>query len=631
MLLSLRIFVFFIATALSCQAIVAKHKAKNVLYINSYNVGYPWTDEITEGFKNKLDYHPGINYFAEFMDTKRFNREKTFVYFYHYLIQKYDSSNFDLVVASDNNAVDFFLSHKDSAIFRNKPLIFAGITNIEDYPMDNLEAYGVIESKNLEQIFHSMHRLFPERRNVYAIFNNTVSDSIYKETVTNFMQDYKNSQLNTITSQNSDTILTLLRSLGKEDIVYLFNRTFENKKLLKPYRSILNQIPPPYHVPVFSDMTHNENTDNVLGGERNRGQKHGEILAEMTIKKINGIEINPRFVNVRGVLVYNHKQLKHFKVDMSLLPRDAIIINQPESIFKKFGQIILVNVLFVLACFAIIGILVFHNLNQKKYRIKLENARDKALQSESVKTSFIANVSHEIRTPLNAIIGFSDILMVENEDEILKEYINHIFESSQLLERLVNDVLDLALIDAHEVKLNFEEVHMPSFMKDLVKRNVMQIKHYQKTKLKLRLKAPESGPDTLFVDKFRLNQIIQNLVNNAIKYSYSGTITISYQFHTLSEIKKIIPQNNYQLSHDRYCLVSVKDHGIGIPQELKNFVFERFRRLDQVYLGHHGGVGLGLNISQSLINIMGGEIWFTSAKGKGSTFSFVVPHINNSF
>lgn len=609
------------------QQLRAQGEVKNILYINSYNVGYPWTDEVTEGFKQVIDFNPNINYFAEFMDTKRFSRIVVFPSFYNYLDAKYDSSNFDLIVACDNDAVDFFLAHQDSVLFKNKPLIFCGITNIEEYPFKNIEAYGVVEGRNLQQIFHSMHRLFPQRRNVYAIFNETVSDSIYKSTVSKFMLDYESSDLKTVSSDNSDSIVRLLQSLGEEDIVYLFNRTFEKKGLFKPYRSILNHITPPYHVPVFSDMAINENTNNVLGGERNRGQGHGKLVAKMAIKRINGEEISPQFLYPKGELVYNYHQLRNFDVELSLLPRDAIIVNKPESIFYKFKRLILVNAFFIIACIAIILILIINNRNQKRYRNKLEAARDQALQSESVKTSFIANVSHEIRTPLNAIIGFSDIIKQENTNKEFDEYVNHIFESSQILERLVNDVLDLSLIDANEVKLNYDNIHLPDFMDELVKRNIVQIAHYQKPKLKLKHKLPKSGPENLYVDKFRLNQIIQNLINNAIKYSFTGTITLSYAFHSREEIKKLTELQTYDLKHQQYCLISVRDYGIGIPQELKSFVFERFRRLDQVYMGHHKGVGLGLNISKSLLNIMGGEIWFTSVQSKGSTFSFIIPHL----
>ena len=627
----LRFHFLLVFTLLAFHIVHAEEREKNVLYINSYNIGYTWTDEITNGFKSKLDYNPNINYYTEFMDTKRFDRNETFQNFYNYLTQKYFTFDFDIIVASDNNAVDFYIAYKDSSIFLNKTLVFAGISNVEDYEFENMDAYGVVEGYGLEQIFHSMHRLFPDRTNVYAILSESITDSLHIKTIQEFTADYEDTNLKIVVRNNSDSIIQLLKTLGEKDIVYLFNINYEQKKIFKPYINILDQIDLPLSAPIFSGMGTHSTTDKILGGENKKGETHGKILAQMVIRLLNGETISPKIVYPKDELVYNHSELKRFKVDRSLLPRDAVIINKPESIFHKFKQLIIVNVLFIISCLVIIAILIFHNKNQKNNRKKLEEARDKAMQSESIKSSFIANISHEIRTPLNAIIGFSDILMAENTDEILKEYITHIFESSQLLERLVNDVLDLSLIDANEVKLNIDKIHMPEFFNELTKRNVVQIQHYNKPKLKLKAKIPNSGPELLLADKFRLNQIIQNLINNAIKYSFSGTITLSYHFYTKAEVEDQMPENKFDLKHDQYCLISVKDYGIGIPQELKNFVFERFRRLDQVYLGHHGGVGLGLNISKSIINIMGGEIWFTSEQSKGSTFSFIIPHINTSF
>ena len=120
---------------------------------------------------------------------------------------------------------------------------------------------------------------------------------------------------------------------------------------------------------------------------------------------------------------------------------------------------------------------------------------------------------------------------------------------------------------------------------------------------------------------------MQNLISNSIKYSFSGTISVGYHLLTQDEVKERIPFNA-NLNHDYYFLFFVKDYGIGIPKDLRSFVFERFRRIDQLYDGQHGGVGLGLSISKSIVQIMGGDMWFTSIEKKGSTFYFTIPHIN---
>ena len=478
--------------------------------------------------------------------------------------------------------------------------------------------------------FYSMHRLFPSRKNVYVFLSQSKTDSIYQKIVQDLFNDYKESNLNMVVSNSSDSIINILNRLGNDDMVYIFNKTYSHPKNYKPYTDILTQLDSQINAPIFSGSHNMEGNNKILGGLDNVGEYHGHTIAQMAINLIHRKNIEPRIIYPKGKLIYNYNELNRFDVDKNLLPRDAKVINRPTSVINKLRQLRVIVLIIVILCFAIIAAMFINNHNQKKYRKNLIDARDKALESESVKTSFIANISHEIRTPLNAIIGFSDILMSENKDPDLLEFIKHIHESSKILERLVNDVLDLSLIDANEVKLNYSEIYLPEFMDELIKRNLVQIKHYNKSKLKLKLNSPEYGPKYLIVDDYRLSQILQNLINNAIKYSFSGTITVSYQYCTKEEIESVIKLSSYDLNHDQYFLFSVKDYGIGIPQEKKSFIFERFRRVDQLYLGHHGGVGLGLNISKSLLKFMGGEIWFTSVEGKGSTFSFIIPYAHLS-
>lgn len=618
------IFILFLQST-NVLGIQPSNDYKNILYINSYHIGYPWTDEVTEGLTSVFDTTKGINYYTEFMDTKRFMDNHTFTNFYETISKKYQTINFDIIIALDNYAVDFYLSFKDSSIFKNKPFVFAGITNIVDYNFKDINAYGVMENRGLNQLFYSMHRLFPQRDNVYFFMTSSKTDSIYRKIIKSFANEYNLGKYHNITNLSNDSIISFLKSLGDRDMAYLFNTNYDNTGAYKPYYNIFDHIHSPLNIPVFSNI--HKGIEGITGGNEKKGINQGNMLAQIAIKLLNGEIIKTRRISPDIELTYNYRELKRFNVDLDLLPRDAVIVNRPETILSQFKQLFYVNLLFILASIAIIIILILSNTNLRKYRTKLEDARDNALQSESIKSSFIANISHEIRTPLNAIIGFSDILLIENKDEALRDYVKHIHKSSQILVRLVNDVLDLSLIDANEIKLNYSMVHLPSFMDELIQRNQVQLEQSEKTKLRLKLRIPENNPEELYTDQLRLNQVIQNLISNAIKYSEKGTITLSYQFLKKEDIQELTTASSLKLSHSQYCIISVKDYGIGIPQNLKNFVFERFRRLDQVYLGHHGGVGLGLNISKSIINIMGGEIWFTSEHGKGSVFSFILPHI----
>ncbi len=615
------VFVILISNAWANTIPVCKTK---VLYINSYHVGYVWTDHVTKGIKSVFDTINTINYFTEFMDAKRLMNKNSFKHFYTYLNNKYDSLNFKYVIASDNFAVDFYFAYRDSMIFKNSQLIFTGIANTEDYPFELIDAYGVAEFRNFTQIFYSMHRLFPDRKRTHVFLDETITSYTYRSLIKKYQNLYEQPQFIIKNITDSDSITQYIKSLGKDDMVFLFNLDYSTGNRFNPYETYLKNLGTPSKVPVFSGQF--DDIKGLIGGEINNGDQHGKIAAELTLKLINNEKITTRITHPAPLLHYNFKEMKRFNLDKNLLPRNSIIVNKPPGILLQFKEMLLVYYSLIILATLIIVILILNNRKLRILKTKLENTTEKAVQSESIKSSLIANISHEIRTPLNAIIGFSDILSAEIENKDLQNYIKHINESSYLLDRLVNDVLDLSLIDANEIHLNYSDVHLPTLLESLIQRNIMFIDPVKKPKLQLRLRKTEYLQENLYVDKLRLNQILQNLISNAIKYSFSGTITVNYKFVTKNEVLKLKDFTDGELLHNNYCLFSVKDHGIGIPQELKSFVFERFRRIDQVYLGHHGGVGLGLNISKSLLNIMGGKIWFDSTEKKGSTFFFIIPN-----
>ncbi|MCW3804049.1 sensor histidine kinase [Plebeiibacterium marinum] len=605
----------------------ASNNQRNVLVINSYHMGYSWTDEVVEGIRSKLDSAGNINYFLEFMDTKRFLDETTFINFHNYLTTKYQTVNFDVIVVSDNNAMDFYLTYRDSSLFRNKPFVFSGLANVDNYPVEKLGAYGVAELRGLPLIFYTMHRFFPDRDTITVYLDSTVTSKTYAELTRTYQEEHEEPVFNLVYDVPSDSIKYHLSTLSDNNMVFLFNLNYFSKRGYIPFEEYLRLLGDSCNIPIFSSQF--KNIKGIVGGEKNMGREHGEVAAQLVIKILNGEFIDQRIIYPTPKLYFNDIELRKFGIKEPLLPRNSTIVNTKKSWIVLYGKLFFVNSMIVLAVVLIIIALIVSNRKLKRFKLILEEARDKAIQSESVKTALIANISHELRTPLNSIIGFSDILAAEfeNKDNAEAEYIRCISDSSKILESLVNELLDLSLIDSNEVKLNYSEVNIPEFLESLAQQNTIQIDHQRKPKLGIRVSNYENEPQIIYTDKMRLNQILQNLVSNAIKYSFSGTITIGYHLITKNEVAEKLGDDS-NLSHDYYFLFFVKDYGIGIPQELRSFVFERFRRIDQLYDGQHGGVGLGLSISKSLVQIMGGDMWFKSVEKKGSTFYFVIPHVN---
>ena len=226
-------------------------------------------------------------------------------------------------------------------------------------------------------------------------------------------------------------------------------------------------------------------------------------------------------------------------------------------------------------------------------------AKEKAEEADMLKSTFLANMTHEIRTPLNAIVGFSDLLGVEEDLELRQNYISLIKMNNDLLLSIVNDVLDISRIESDMMTFTYMDVYLPSFMKDLY--NSIQLRKPEGVEITL-----DACPDIIFnIDRNRLWQICMNLLTNAVKHTKKGRIWFGY---TLEAEEKMIK-------------FYVSDTGCGIPKDELDNIFARFVQLSDF----EQGVGLGLAICKGLVLKMGGNISVISEEGFGSTFIFTLP------
>lgn len=230
---------------------------------------------------------------------------------------------------------------------------------------------------------------------------------------------------------------------------------------------------------------------------------------------------------------------------------------------------------------------------------ELEKERNRAEQSDKLKSAFLANMSHEIRTPLNAIVGFSDLLMVTEDQEEKEDFIQIINANNELLLKLINDILDLSKIEAGSVELKYEDFDLAVYFNELA-----ASMHRRVVNPQVRL-VPMNPYETCTVrlDKNWLAQILTNFVTNAIKYTSEGMIEMGYE-KVGGSIR-----------------LYVRDTGIGIPEDKKDRVFHRFEKLDEFAQG----TGLGLSICKAIVEACRGEIGFESEFDKGSLFWAILP------
>lgn len=243
---------------------------------------------------------------------------------------------------------------------------------------------------------------------------------------------------------------------------------------------------------------------------------------------------------------------------------------------------------------------------------ELQIAKEKAEESDKLKTAFLTNMSHEIRTPMNAIVGFSYLLTdPESSDEAKNEYIKIIRSNGEVLMNLINDILDISMIESGQLKTKLKPVAIPELLDELKIFYEQEKEKYKKHHITI-MQDYDKDCDSLVIstDKTRLRQIMSNLLSNALKFTDEGRVTYGFRLSDPDEI-----------------LFYVKDTGIGIDSDKHQLIFERFSKFGSLNESKlYSGTGLGLAICNELVGILGGKIWLDSMPGKGSTFYFTLPH-----
>jgi PAS domain S-box-containing protein len=254
----------------------------------------------------------------------------------------------------------------------------------------------------------------------------------------------------------------------------------------------------------------------------------------------------------------------------------------------------------------------FENISEKKkHEQQLLLAKEKAEESDRLKTIFLQNMSHEIRTPMNAIVGFSGLLDSHFDDKPkLKLFSDIIGQRCNDLLEIINDILDISKIESGQLSVHNEKCNLMDLFDELSHFFMEYRNRLGKQQIKFNLQALCEPSDCIIVaDKIKLKQIFINLISNAFKFTENGSI-----------------EGGCRLDQNQKLLFYVSDTGIGIPPDKQGVVFERFSQLQDSSKKNIGGTGLGLPIVKGLINLLGGEISLESEINKGSTFSFTFPY-----
>ena len=347
----------------------------------------------------------------------------------------------------------------------------------------------------------------------------------------------------------------------------------------------------------------------AIGGVTPSYRPLGKDMAYQAVRLLQGADSDRIEVEViPNKVMMDSKIVKEKRLDLSFIHQPIEMVNENPSFYEQYKYHIwtVATILVVLSAGLFVSLYFYYHTQKLKDELQesesaLRDAKDRAEESSRLKSAFLANMSHEIRTPLNAIVGFSDVLASggSSEDE-QQGYVDIIKTNSDLLLRLINDILDVSRLEADRVTFTFEECDVVP----LCQRVLASVSQARKSENEFIFECDRESMD-MRTDTQRLQQVIINLLSNADKFTRNGKITLGLKVD----------------EKQREVLFSVSDTGTGIPLEKQKLVFERFEKLNE----YVQGTGLGLSICKLTVEKWGGEIWVDPGYTDGARFVFTHP------
>ncbi len=611
---------FILVATLSAHSADKKH----VLVVNSYHKGLKWSDDIVQGINDGLKKSAfDIEVYTEFIDSKRFLDTKVYHECLYNLFQtKYKNIKLDVIIVSDDNALTFILEHRDS-VFGKVPTVFCGINNPHNYP----ESYtGVLENIEYVDNFKLIKDLHPDYSKIYFIVDNTTTGKIIFDRAHRLgLSTHHDFRYEFLRDYTFNELYSRVSELDENAVVFLTVFTKDRNGMYCSYNELILNLMKSTKVPVYGAWDFYLDRG-IVGGKLIKGFEQGFLAAKMANRILNGEKIQQIDIEIsRAEYIFDYHALKKYQIARRRLPERSKVINRPFGfIFENRQQTLFWGIIFILLVTAIIILLTYIIYRKKKIieirrynksielnNEKLQLAKQKAEESDRLKSAFLATMSHELRTPMNGIIGFSKLIIDSNNlsPEIQKKYLNIIHKSGYILLNLVNDIIDLSKIEAMQLKLNYTSFDLNELIEELRSFFISEKDSVGKNELEI-IAEKDNSLEKLIIysDSNRVRQVLYNLLQNALKFTEKGYIKFGYSIE------------------NEDILFFVKDSGIGMADLDKEIIFERFRQVDDKTTRRYGGSGIGLTVSKGIVENLKGKIWVESKKGSGSSFYFTVPY-----